>query len=152
MLVAFLGWGFVLPRLYARGWTAQRLVTLGIPLSVAALSLAIFLGPRATAWAWGLFCVTSTVVSLSQPAIGQAFPPKLAGRALSAYNLAIFSGIFALQWGIGLVIDLLLAAGWSALSAFRGAFALFALCCALSYLWFLCLDDTTAHAEPKFPS
>lgn len=152
MLLAFLGWGFVLPRLYARGWTAQRLVTLGIPLSVAALSLAIFLGPRATAWAWGLFCVTSTFVSLSQPAIGQAFPPTLAGRALSAYNLAIFSGIFSLQWGIGLVIDLLLAAGWSALSAFRGAFALFAVCCALSYLWFLCRDDTTAHAEPKFPS
>jgi hypothetical protein len=141
MLLAFLSWGVVLPRLYARGWTAQRLVTLGVPFSIASLLLAIALGPRATAWVWGVFCVTCTFVSLSQPAIGQAFPTELAGRALSAYNLAIFSGVFALQWGIGLTIDLLRAAGWSELSAFRGAFALFALCCTLSYLWFLCRDD-----------
>ena len=151
MLLAFLAWGVLLPRLYAHGWTAQRLVTLGVPLSIASLVLAIFLGPRATAWNWGLFCVASTVVSLSQPAIGQAFPATLAGRALSAYNLAIFSGVFALQWGIGLVIDLLQAMGWSDLSAFRGAFALLALCCTLSYLWFLCRVDTPAHCEPKFP-
>jgi hypothetical protein len=152
MLLAFLAWGVVVPRLYVRGWTAQRLVRVGIPLSLASLLLAIVLGPGATAWAWALFCVTSTFVSLSQPAIGQAFPAVLAGRALSAYNLAIFAGVFSLQWGIGLTIDLLKAAGWSDLSAFRGAFALFGICCVLSYLWFLCRDDTVAHAEPKFRS
>lgn len=152
MLLAFLTWGVVLPRLYARGWTAQRLVTLGVPLSIASLLLAIVLGPRATAWVWGLFCVSCTFVSLSQPAIGQAFPAALAGRALSAYNLAIFSGVFALQWGIGLAIDRLRAIGWSDLSAFRGAFALFGLCCVLSYLWFLCRDDSAEPVEPKFRS
>ena len=152
MLLAFLSWGVVLPRLYARGWTAQHLVTLGVPSSIASLLLAIALGPRATAWVWGLFCITCTFVSLSQPAIGQAFPAALAGRALSAYNLTIFSGVFALQWGIGLTIDLLRAVGWSELSAFRGAFALFGLCCALSYLWFLCRDDGVEHSEPKFRS
>ena len=152
MLLSFMAWGVVLPRLYARGWTAQRLVALGMPSSIAALLLAVWLGPRATAWAWGLFCVTSTFVSLSQPAIGQAFAATLAGRALSAYNLAIFSGVFTVQWGIGLVIDLLRASGWSDVSAFRGAFALFAVCCALSYLWFLWRDDSVARAEPKFPT
>ncbi len=150
MLLAFLAWGAVLPRLYARGWTAQRLVTLGVPLSMAALLLAILLGSQATAWTWAVFCVACTFVSLSQPAIGQAFPAALAGRALSAYNLAIFSGVFALQWGIGLTIDVFRAAGWSDLSAFRGAFALFGACCVLSYLWFLCRDDAVAPAEPKF--
>jgi len=150
MLLAFLGWGVAVPRLYARGWTAQRLLTLGVPASLAALVLAIVLGPAATAWVWALFCVASTFVSLSQPAVGQAFPAALAGRALSAYNLAIFAGVFALQWGIGLGIDLLQAAGWSELSAFRGAFALFGMCCALSYLWFLCRDDAATTAEPKF--
>ena len=152
MLLAFMAWGAVLPRLYRRGWTAQRLVALGMPLSMGALVLAIALGPQATAWCWGLFCVTSTVVSLSQPAIGQAFASHLAGRALSAYNLAIFSGVFALQWGIGLVIDAFRARGWSDVSAFRGAFALFAVCCTLSYLWFLCRDDGAVQAEPKISS
>lgn len=151
MLVAFMAWGSVLPRLFAKGWTAHRLVALGMPGSIAALLLVIWLGPRASAWAWALFCVASTFVSLSQPAIGQAFPATLAGRALSAYNLAIFAGVFSIQWGIGLVIDGLRARGWSDLSAFRGAFALFAACCILSYVWFLCCDDTAARSEAEIP-
>ena len=151
MLVAFMAWGSVLPRLFANGWTAHRLVALGMPGSIAALLLVIWLGPRASAWTWALFCVASTFVSLSQPAIGQAFPATLAGRALSAYNLAIFAGVFSIQWGIGLVIDSLRALGWSDLSAFRGAFALFAACCTSSYVWFLCRDDTAARSEAEIP-
>lgn len=142
MLLAFLGWGAVVPRLYRAGWAATRLVAWGVPLSLVVLAAAIGLGSGATAWTWALFCVSSTVMSLSQPAVGQAFPAALAGRALSAYNLVIFTGIFALQWGLGLLIDAVERAGGSTLSAFRVAFALFGVCCALSYLWFL------RHAAP----
>lgn len=137
MLVTFMSWGVVVPRLYARGWNAARLMARGIPVCLLVLLLAIALGRHATAWVWGLFCVTSTVVSLSQPAIGQAFPAVLAGRALSAYNLVIFVGVFALQWGIGLAVDGFKGIGWTAESSFQGAFALFALCCVFAYLWFL---------------
>lgn len=105
MLLTFMGWGAVVPRLYARGWSAQRLIARGVPVCLAVLVTATLLGPRATAWAWGAFCVTCSVVSLSQPAVGQAFPAALAGRALSAYNLLVFAGVFVLQWGIGLAID-----------------------------------------------
>jgi hypothetical protein len=100
----------------------------------------VVLGAQATPWVWALFCVSSTFVSLSQPAIGQAFEASLAGRALSAYNLVIFAGVFCLQWGIGALIDALLAAGWGPVSAFKGAFALLGVCCALSYVWFLWRD------------
>lgn len=137
MLCAFMLWGLLLPRLYAAGRTAHGLIARGMPLSLAALALGVALGPQATAWVWALFCVSSTFVSLAQPAIGQAFAASLAGRALSAFNLAIFAGVFALQWGMGAVIDGLMAAGWGTVSAFRGAFALMGLCCVLSYLWFL---------------
>jgi hypothetical protein len=136
-----------LPRLIAGGATAQRMVAFGMPLSFVALVAAIVMGPAATAWIWGLFCVTSTFVSLTQPAVGQAFPSALAGRALSAFNLVIFAGVFALQWGIGLAIDLLRVWGWSEMSAFRGAFALFALCSGLAYVWFLCRHDADASVE-----
>ena len=137
MLLAFLGWGAVVPRLYRAGWSAERLVRWGVPVSLALLALAIALGEGATAWIWALFCVSCTVMSLSQPAVGQAFPAALAGRALSAYNLVIFAGIFALQWGLGLLIDAVGHAVGSTLSAFQVAFALWGVCCALSYLWFL---------------
>ena len=147
MLLAFLGWGAVVPRLYRAGWTAARLVRWGVPISLALLALALALGERATGWCWALYCVSCTVMSLSQPAVGQAFPAALAGRALSAYNLVIFAGIFALQWGLGLLIDAVARGGGSTLSAFRVAFALFGLCCLLSYVWFLRNVDSPAEGE-----
>lgn len=147
MLLGFLGWGAVVPRLYRAGWTAARLVRWGVPISLALLALALVLGERATAWCWALYCVSCTVMSLSQPAVGQAFPAALAGRALSAYNLVIFAGIFALQWGLGLLIDAVARGGGSTLSAFRVAFALFGLCCLLSYVWFLRNVDSPAEGE-----
>lgn len=137
MLLAFLGWGLVVPRLYRAGWGAPRLIRWGVPFNLAVLVLAIVLGERATAWIWALFCVSCSVVSLSQPAIGQAFPTELAGRALSAYNLVIFAGIFSLQWGLGLAIDFFVHSDASILSAYRGAMTLFGICALAAYLWFL---------------
>jgi predicted MFS family arabinose efflux permease len=148
MLFAFMAWGGLLPRLYRRGWTASRLITLGLPVSLLILAGTVLAGAGATAWVWAAFCVSSTFVSLAQPSIGQSFPALQAGRAISAYNLVIFSGVFAVQWGVGLVIDVLQRLGWSALSAFQGAFALFMLSCTLSYVWFLWFRDDCAVAPP----
>ena len=142
MLLSFFVWGGLVPRFYARGWSAQRLIVWGAPVSLVALAMAIILGPQAGVWIWVVFSVGCTVVALSQPAVGLALPAVLAGRALSAYNLVIFLGVFTVQWGIGLAIDALRAIGWQTLSAFRGGFALFAVCAVLSYVWFLC------RAEP----
>jgi hypothetical protein len=86
---------------------------------------------------WAVWCVSCTFVSLSQPAVGQAFPPLLAGRALSAFNLVIFAGVFTVQWGIGLAIDAIVAFGWPRQVAFRAAFGVFGLCATGAYAWFL---------------
>jgi len=109
----------------------------GVPLSLGLLALAVALGAMAGAAMWAVWCVSCTVVSLSQPAVAQVFPPRLAGRALSAFNLVIFSGVFCVQWGIGLAIDGLMALGWQQRDAFRAAFALFGLCATAAYAWFL---------------
>lgn len=151
MLLAFWGWGMAIPALYARGWTAQRLIALGCPVSLLALCAAVWLGPLAQAWLWATFCVASTIVALAQPAVGQAFPTALAGRALSAFNLVVFSGVFCVQWGVGLAIDLGTREGLSTLSAYRVAFALLAVCCTFSYVWFLRFKDQNAAAKPELP-
>jgi uncharacterized membrane protein YuzA (DUF378 family) len=83
------------------------------------------------------FCVSSTFVSLAQPAVGMAFPAHLAGRALSAYNLVIFAGIFVVQWGIGLGVDLARSFGLETAQAYQAAFAVFGLCSLLSWFFFL---------------
>jgi predicted MFS family arabinose efflux permease len=137
MLFAFLGWGFAMPRLARRGWQVDRLITLGMPLSLLLLVGAVAIGPRAGAAWWAVWCVSCTVVSLSQPALAQAFPTTAAGRALSAFNLVIFLGVFCVQWGIGLAIDMLRAFGWSRVVAFQAAFGVLALACTLSYAWFI---------------
>ena len=137
MLLTFWGWGMVMPWLTRHGWTAERLIARILPLSLLILVFNIYGGSSVGWLGWTLFCVVSSVMGLAQPAVGMAFRPALAGRALSAYNLAIFSGVFVLQWGIGLMVDAFGAAGLDPVGSFRGAMAVYLLCCAASYVYFL---------------
>lgn len=137
MLLTFWSWGMVNPALSRRGISPERLIAWGLPSSFVVLAAVIAAGPAAGAWALGLFCMSSTFVSLAQPAVGMAFPPALAGRALSAYNLVIFLGVFVVQWGIGLLIDGFQALGWTEVGAFRAAMAVFLATSVLSYGYFM---------------
>lgn len=129
MLLTFWAWGLVLPRLAARGVSVASLVRRLQPVSFVALAALLGLGPAAgTAGAaalLALYCVFSTPSAQVQPVVALAFAPQLAGRALSAFNLMVFLGIFAVQWGIGLGADALQALGWAPAEALRGAFAAF---------------------------
>ena len=137
MLCAFWSWGVVNPWLVRRGYTTERLIAWGLPLSFGVLAATIAMGPRAGGAAWALFCVSCTFVSLAQPAVGMAFPAALAGRALSAYNLVIFAGVFVVQWGIGLLVDAFQAGGLGDVNAFRAAMGVFLALSMASYGWFL---------------
>lgn len=136
MLCTFWTWGMVNPWLLRRGLGADRLILAGLPLSLLILLAIIVAGPAAGGAAWALFCVSCTFVSLSQPAVGMAFPQALAGRALSAFNLVIFAGVFVVQWGIGLAVDAFASAGLSTTESFRAAMGVFLACNTGAYLWF----------------
>ncbi|MFD0667963.1 MFS transporter [Ramlibacter sp. MAHUQ-53] len=135
MLASFWGWGLLTPWLFARGWTTDRLIARGLPLGFAAMVAIILQGEEAGAWHWAAFCAGTTFASLAQPAVGLAFPPALAGRALSAYNLVIFSGIFLVQWGIGLLVDGFRALGWADPPSFRAAMAVFLVASVAAWAW-----------------
>ncbi|HSI54993.1 MAG TPA: MFS transporter [Ramlibacter sp.] len=145
MLCAFWSWGMVTPWLARRGVTTDRLMALGVPLTFVVLATIIIAGPYAGAGLWAMFCVSSTFVALAQPAVGMAFPPSLAGRALSAFNLVIFGGVFLVQWGIGLLIDGFAAAGLGEMGAFRCALAVFMACSVVSYGYFLLAKDNSSQ-------
>jgi predicted MFS family arabinose efflux permease len=148
MLVTFWTWGMVTPRLARRGIHTDHLIAWGLPLSLLVLAGIIVAGPAAGAATLALFCVSTTFVSLAQPAVGMAFPAAVAGRALSAYNLVIFLGVFVVQWGIGLLVDGFGALGWSTLASFRGAMTVFLVCSVLSYAWFL-LGSRDNRPQPR---
>ena len=139
MLVTFWGWGLLNPRLSQAGWHTDRLMAWGVPLSLMVLAINIYSGTR-TGWlGWAAFCMASTVISLSQPAVGLSFKPALAGRAMSAFNLVIFAGVFAVQWGIGLLVDAFAALGLAQVASFQAAFSVFLCCCVGAYAYFLCV-------------
>lgn len=148
MLVTFWGWGMLNPWLARRGFTTEKLIAWGLPSSFAVMGLIIAGGSQAGAAAWALFCVTSTFVALAQPAVGMAFPAAQAGRALSAYNLVIFAGVFVVQWGIGLLIDAFTAMGLGPTPAFQGALGVFLACSVASYAWFLAAKSHNRQASP----
>jgi predicted MFS family arabinose efflux permease len=145
MLVSFLVWGWANPGLARRGYSAERLIRYGIPLTFVLLAIIVIAGDAlstGSAIVWTLFCASCTVGALAQPAVGMAFRPELAGRALSAYNLVIFSGVFAVQWGVGLLIDGFKASGWAEVAAYQGALAVYGLCCVGAYVFFLMSKKT----------
>lgn len=140
MLVSFWLWGLITPGLARRGIPVERLMAWGVPLSFGVIAVLVWLGPAvgsAAAAGVALLCVTSTFVALAQPAVGMAFPSYLAGRALSAYNLVIFAGIFVVQWGIGLLVDAGLGLGLTKPAAYQLALACFGVCSVFSWLYFL---------------
>ena len=124
MLASFMAWGLVMPRLVARGIGPEPLIAWGWPTGALVMLGIVVAGPAADAPWLALWCVCTSVITLCQPAVAQAFPKAEAGRALSAFNLLIFLGVFGCQWGMGLVIDALAAAGWPAAHAHRAAMSL----------------------------
>ncbi len=140
MLCTFWTWGLVNPWLARRGFHADRLIARGLPLSFLFLAIIIVAHDALSTWTaalWALYFMSCTCVSLAQPAVGMAFAPALAGRALSAYNLVIFAGVFTVQWGVGLGMDGFKALGLTEIQAFQSAMGVFLVCCVASYAYFV---------------
>jgi predicted MFS family arabinose efflux permease len=148
MLVTFWGWGMLNPGLARRGFHADRLIALGLPFSFLILAIIIIAESAIGIWAaalWALYCMGCSFAALAQPAVGMAFPAALAGRALSAYNLVIFVGVFVVQWGIGLAVDGFKSLGWNEVQSFQWAMSVFLLCSVAAYGYFL---HTKSHNQP----
>ena len=165
MLLVFWLWGSINPWLFRKKINSDQLMQRGLPISFIILAIIIIAAKAANTpanplnesilmqktgfdmvlgalnqhtWVlWALYCVSCTFIALSQPAIAMAFPAQLAGRALSAYNLVIFAGVFVVQWGIGLMIDGFKAMGWAQVEAFQGAFGIFLVCNMASWVYFV---------------
>ena len=137
MLISFFLWGYALPKLSIRGFGTMKLLKLGLPISFFVLFIIILLGSKAGSIHWTVYILSTISLSLTQPAVALAFPKNLAGKAFTSYNLILFIGIFAMQWGIGLIIDLVKHLGFSEIFAFQVSFFVFLVFCVLSYFYFI---------------
>ena len=140
MLISFFLWGYFLPRITSLGFSALRILKLGLPISFFVMMIIIFIGPKAGTFYITLFILSSIFLSVTQPAVGLSFPSYLAGKALTSFNLLIFLGTFIMQWLMGLVIDLIKNYGYSEIFGFRSAFSVFLILSLVSYIFFLIIN------------
>ena len=137
LLISFLSWGYLVPKISKNVSDAIKLLKFGAPLNLIVLAFIIYLGPKAGAYHWAFFAVSSIFLSLTQPAVGMAFSLSNAGKALTSFNLLLFVGAFVLQWVIGILIDYSMSLGFSEIIGFKVAMMFFLITSFFSYLFFL---------------
>ena len=140
MLVSFFLWGYFLPKISSIGFSATKILRLGLPIGFCVMLTIIILGPKAGAFYLTLFILSSIFLSVTQPAVGLAFSGYSAGKALTSFNLLIFAGTFIMQWLMGFVIDMVKSIGHSEIFAFKSAFSVFLILSIISYVFFLILN------------
>ena len=140
MLISFFLWGYFLPRITNLGFSALKILKLGLPVSFLIMLIIIILGSKAGAFYITLFILSSIFLSVTQPAVGLSFASHLAGKALTSFNLLIFLGTFIMQWVMGLVIDLVKIFGYTEIIGFKAAFSFFLFLSLISYIFFLIIN------------
>tara|TARA_B100000965_G_scaffold316616_1_gene276964 strand:- start:451 stop:1317 length:867 start_codon:yes stop_codon:yes gene_type:complete len=140
MLISFFIWGYFLPKINELGFNALKILKFGLPLSFVVMIIIITIGNKAGAFFLTLFILSSIFLSVTQPAVGLSFPSYLAGKALTSFNLLIFSGTFIMQWLIGFIIDYVNALGYSEVLGFKAAFSTFLILSFCSYVFFIILN------------
>jgi len=138
--------GFVAGNLCA-GLAAERLARRGIPpIIVAGVGMGAFIVVQMLVlleWTafpvllWFIFGATGTTGVLAFSVLARTFSAGLAGRANTAQNLMIFAMAFALQWGMGEVINIwpVTAEGGYAALGYQTAFGLALVLQIIAFVW-----------------
>jgi hypothetical protein len=117
--------------------SAVLAIGMGLFMLVQILIVAGWTPQTGTVWfAFGFFGTTGV---LSYAVVTRVFPLHLSGRAVTAMNLIVFVAAFALQWGIGVVIDLwpATAAGGYHPHGYQAAFGLALALQGIAFAWLL---------------
>ena len=135
MLFAYLAIGLLSTRLARHGIGTLQLVGGGMALGLLTLLLIVCEAVDQHYLLWIAYGAFSSCGTLAYALMGGGFRVSLSGRANSTLNLLVFAGAFAMQWGMGGLIDLLKASGDSAASAHRCAFLALLALQAVACLW-----------------
>jgi predicted MFS family arabinose efflux permease len=128
--------GVAATRLVRRGVHARHLFASGFSLNAIALC-AIFAQLPGTYFWWALYGLGASVNVLSFTVLNDGFAAELTGRANTTMNLMMFTGSFAMQSGIGLVVEAARSSlGYDTASGLKLAFAVALSLVLASLAWF----------------
>jgi hypothetical protein len=103
-LAGYTSIGLLAARLARHGIHTRHLFATGFAASTAALAAIVAGLPGSYLW-WAIYGFGVSVNVLSFTVLNDGFEKELAGRVNTAVNLVMFTGSFAAQWGVGLVVD-----------------------------------------------
>lgn len=138
LMCSFLMLSTLVRRFEQRGWTLLHITSVtsvGILLTHAALS--VVGDPVIGVMLWMLWAMLAVAYTPIQTWVCMTFPDHLAGRALTAYNMVLFSGVFLIQWLFGVLVDWCIS--WSPTEAdgFRQALRIWIGFEAVALIWML---------------
>ena len=136
ILSGYLVLGSMSMRMRRRGIEPQHWFVLGFGLSAVGLATILAGGPFSYVQ-WMLYGMGTAVNVLGFAVLNQGFPRHLVARANTTLNLFMFGSSFAMQWGIGIVVDA--AQRWLDLDrsgSLRFAFSLVLVAYVLAFSWF----------------
>ena len=138
MVVGFLSMGTLADRAGRLGWRPMAVGAAGMTLFTLTIALIGFNLLPHTHYLWFAFGFLGTFGILPYTALSQAFPKELTGRVVTALNVLVFFGAFAVQWGVGKIIDLWpqVAPGHFAPEGYQAAFLIVAAAQAAGLLWY----------------
>lgn len=117
------------------GWSLDAVITGGCILMLTLSTAAVFNLWGNALFGWSLMFVTTAITAASYAKVSLTFPVAMAGRATTGINFIVFVGAFGMQWGLGLIVDLLVLFRLSPDNSLRGAFIFWLACQAFALAW-----------------
>ena len=146
MMAAMMAGFFLLGLLSERLYQARKIspVTVGVSAMAVFIVLQLLMALGWTAQPMLLmtaFSFFATAGILPYAGLSQIFPKDLSGRVSTSLNLTVFLGAFAVQWGLGEIINLWPTEGKGyAPESYGAAFGSLAVLQLFGLLWFIALN------------
>lgn len=143
MVCGFLATALLIDPLRRRGLPPGRVMAIANVLGLLIL-LALWLGAGNSHALWFALGVVFAIGNIAYAEVTACFVPALAGRVNAALNLCSFVGAFSIQWGYGVLLDALTAAGRTPADSHRAALLMLVLLQAAGLAWFFLQRPTVA--------
>ena len=151
MALGFAVGGFATEALGRVGIDLPKVLGASTVLFMVAQVLIITEAAPSAVWPWIVFGLFGHMAVLAYAHLSRAFPIEFAGRVNTSVNLAVFAGVFVVQYGMGLIINAYPneAGGGYAAEGYRTAFIAALGLEVGAFLWFLIPARPRAGGTPS---
>ncbi|MGA1178112.1 MAG: MFS transporter [Burkholderiaceae bacterium] len=137
IMMAHLGMAYLANHLHKKNISLNHAMHWGLAFMAVFSGLAV-LDVWPHPWlGWSLAFVSAGVTTIGYTRFAAVFPLALSGRATTGFNFVIFIGAFAVQWGIGLLIDAFVALSFDKPMAIRLAVGVWVVAQVLALYWLI---------------